>query len=292
MKKIIILGSAITCLFTSSYANISVVAAENQYGSVAKLIGGEKVDVTSIISNADGDPHTFISSVNNAKLLDSAQVIIYNGADYDNWVNSIVKNNTKAVSISAQSLIKPQSDSDLGVNPHLWYEPSTFDKMAQKLEATFTTLDPENKKYYQDNLDTFEKNYAEVYKMVDNIKESYNGTPVTATEPLFGYMSTALGLDMKGIHFQWVIMNDSEPTPKMMIKYQDLLSQKKVDVLFYNEQVVSNITKNILNLAKKNDIQVVGLTETMPQDKNAITWMISTLTNTKQALEKAKSFQS
>ena len=287
MKKIFILASAITCLFSSAYANISVVAAENQYGNVAKLIGGDKVDVTSIISNADGDPHTFISSVKNAKLLDNAQVIIYNGANYDTWVNSIVKNNTKAVSVSAQSLIKPQSDSNLGINPHLWYDPSTFDKMAQKLEATFTTLDPENEKYYQDNLNTFEKNYAQVYKMVDDIKESYDGTPVTATEPLFGYMSTALGLDMKGIDFQWVLMNDSEPTPKMMIKYQELLSQKKVNVLFYNEQVESNTSKNILNLAKKNDIQVVGLTETMPQDKNAITWMLSTLTDTKQALAKA-----
>ena len=289
MKKIFILASAVTCLFSSAYADISIVAAENQYGSVAKMIGGDKVNVTNIITNADGDPHKFISSVKNAKLLDSAQVIVYNGADYDTWVDSIIKNNDEAIAISAQDLMNFSPDGNLGINPHLWYEPSVFDKMAQKLEVTFSTRDPQNKQYYADNLANFEKQYDYIYQTVDTIKKQYKDTPVTATEPLFGYMAKALGLDMKGLHFQWVLMNDSEPTPKMMIAYQDLLNQHKVSVLFYNEQVESNTSKNILTLAKKNNIPVVGLTETMPQNLDAITWMAQTLDKTKEALEEANS---
>jgi zinc/manganese transport system substrate-binding protein len=101
-------------------------------------------------------------------------------------------------------------------------------------------------------------------------------------------MEDALGLKAKGLDFQWVIMNDSEPSPKMMINYQDLLKDKKVKVLFYNQQVTDNTTKNILNLAKKNDIPVAGVTETMPTNKDAISWMIDTLDATQKALEQTK----
>ncbi|GAB4222859.1 MAG: hypothetical protein Kow0076_4740 [Francisella sp.] len=101
-------------------------------------------------------------------------------------------------------------------------------------------------------------------------------------------MANALGLDTKGLDFQWVIMNNSEPSPKMMIKYQSLFKDKKIKVLFYNKQVTDNVIRNILELANKNKIPVVGITETMPINDNAINWMIQTLQATSQALDKAK----
>ncbi|QIV96652.1 zinc/manganese transport system substrate-binding protein [Allofrancisella inopinata] len=267
---------------------INVVAAENQYGSVASLIGGDNVDVANIISNADGDPHTFISSVKNAKLLADAEVIIYNGADYDSWVDSILKSNKKARVIKVEDLSNFENTSSLGINPHLWYDPKTFPALAEKLELIFSEMDKENSNLYSKNYQAFNQEYKKVFELVTEINKKYKGTPVTATEPLFGYMATALGLDMKGLDFQWVIMNDSEPSPKMVIDYQRLFADKEVKVLFYNKQVTDNTTKNILNVAGKNDIPVVGVTETMPADKNVISWMIETLNTTAKALELAK----
>ncbi|MGQ4004830.1 zinc ABC transporter substrate-binding protein [Francisellaceae bacterium CB52] len=289
MKKIILLCLLITATFVSCFAKkITVVAAENQYGSVAKLIGGSNVDVTNIINNADGDPHTFISSVKNAKKLADADVIIYNGADYDSWINSILKSNKNAVIIKVQGLGNFKKTSKLGINPHLWFKPQTFPALAKKLTSVYSKLDSDDANLYQKNYKEFKHKYQTVYRMVDDIKAKYKGTPVTATEPLFGYMAKALDLKMEGLKFQWVIMNESEPSPRMMIDYQDLLKDKKVKVLFYNQQVIDTTTKNILNLAKKNDIPVVGVTETMPADKDAISWMIDTLEATQKALEQLK----
>lgn len=289
MKKIIILSLLTIVASTSSYAKrITVVAAENQYGSVAKLIGGNNVSVTNIINNADGDPHTFISSVKNAKLLADADIIIYNGADYDSWINSILKSNKNAVIIKVQDLDSFKKTSKLGINPHLWFKPQTFPALAKKLTSVYTKLDSDDASLYKKNYKEFKHKYQTVYNMVDDIKTKYKDTPVTATEPLFGYMAEALELQMQGLKFQWVIMNESEPSPRMMIDYQDLLKDKKVKVLFYNQQVVDTTTKNILNLAKKNDIPVVGVTETMPANKDAILWMIDTLGETQKALEQLK----
>ncbi|MDE4949194.1 ABC transporter substrate-binding protein, partial [Francisella tularensis subsp. holarctica] len=72
---------------------------------------------------------------------------------------------------------------------------------------------------FEKNIENFNHKYQKVYDIVKQIKQSSSGTPVTATETLFGYMANALGLDMKGLAFQWVLMNDSEPSPKMIINY-------------------------------------------------------------------------
>ncbi|MDE5020920.1 ABC transporter substrate-binding protein, partial [Francisella tularensis subsp. holarctica] len=77
-------------------------------------------------------------------------------------------------------------------------------------------------------------------------QQTSSGTPLTATEPLVGYRATALGLDMKGLAFQWVIMNDSEPSPKLMINYQKLFNDKEVKVLFYNKLVTDNVPRAVL----------------------------------------------
>lgn len=267
---------------------IHVVAAENEYGNIAKLIGGNNVQVTSIINNADGDPHTFISSVKNAKLLSDADVIIYNGADYDSWINPILKSNTKATVIKIQDLVNYPETSKFGVNPHLWFDPDTFAALANKLKEVFSEKDSANGSLFEINLESFNNKYKEVYDLVNQIKEASKNTPVTATEPVFGYMTEALGLDMKGLAFQWVIMNDSEPSPQMMIDYQKLLTNKEVKVLFYNKQVTDKVTENILKLAQENDIEIVGVTETMPTDTNAIDWLINTLEETKLALDKVQ----
>lgn len=69
-------------------ATTKIVAAENFYGDVARQIGGSHVEVTSILSNPDQDPHLFETSPSTAKAVEGADIVIYNGADYDPWMTS------------------------------------------------------------------------------------------------------------------------------------------------------------------------------------------------------------
>ncbi|MDE4986289.1 zinc ABC transporter substrate-binding protein, partial [Francisella tularensis subsp. holarctica] len=86
----------------------------------------------------DGDPNTFVSSLKNAKLLAEEDVIIYNGADYDSWSTPILKTNKNAEIIKVQDLINYPQTEQLGINPHLWYDPDTFPALAAKLKDVFS----------------------------------------------------------------------------------------------------------------------------------------------------------
>ncbi len=272
-----------------SWASIHIVAAENMYGNLAKTIGGQAVSVNNIINNPNADPHLFTTSPKTAKQISQAQVVIYNGAGYDPWMQSLLQtqsNNNKISVINVADLVGVKD----GANPHVWYQPKTMPQLAKKLTTVLSALAPQSKEDFESNLDQFLKKYQQqVLNKIQKIAKKYQGRPVTATEPVFGYMIQAMKLDDKGMDFQWVIMNDAEPSAKMMARYLSLLSQNQVDVLFYNGQVTDTLTQHTRTLAQNNHIPVVPITETQPDNKTIIQWFSDQLTMTQKALEKGGS---
>ena len=63
----------------ASAMSVKILAAENFYGDVAKQIGGNLVEVNSVLSNPDQDPHLFEASPSVARQVADAQIVIYSG---------------------------------------------------------------------------------------------------------------------------------------------------------------------------------------------------------------------
>src|ERR1700722_12818464 len=114
---------------------IAVVAAENFYGNVAQQIGGDRVSVVSILNNPDQDPHLFEVSPAVIRKVAAAQVVLYNGAGYDPWVEQVLSATAKPgrVAIVAANLMHRKS----GDNPHLWYDPATMPAIARALATAW-----------------------------------------------------------------------------------------------------------------------------------------------------------
>ena len=197
MKMLIALTIALAATFTAARAadgKIDVVAAENFYGSVAKEIGGDRISVTSILSNPDQDPHLFEVSPAIIRQIAAAQIVIYNGADYDPWIEKLLQVTAKPgrVTIVAADLVNKKP----GDNPHLWYDPSTMPAVANALAAALAKADPAHKDDYAARLKTFLASLAPLNEKIAAIRSKYAGTAVTASEPVFGAMADALQLKM------------------------------------------------------------------------------------------------
>src|SRR6266536_3925446 len=67
----------------SSGGRTSVVAAENFWGSIAAQLGGNRVQVTSIIDNPNADPHDYEPTTAYANEMATAGFVIENGIGYD-----------------------------------------------------------------------------------------------------------------------------------------------------------------------------------------------------------------
>ena len=112
-----------------------VIAAENFYGDIARQIGGDLVEVTSIMSNPDQDPHLFELSPAVARQLTDAQIVIYNGADYDPWMEKLLSAAPRPG--RAAIVVSDLTGKKAGDNPHLWYDPNTAPKLAKALSDAF-----------------------------------------------------------------------------------------------------------------------------------------------------------
>src|SRR5581483_2930666 len=75
---------------SSGAGHLSVVAAENFWGSIAAQLGGTRVTVTSIITNPDTDPHSYEPTPADAVALAKADMVVYNGIGYDPWVPQLL----------------------------------------------------------------------------------------------------------------------------------------------------------------------------------------------------------
>src|ERR1039458_4758769 len=101
MKTVIGLMLALGLILTAepraraADGKLSVVAAENFYGDVARQIGGDDVAVASVMSNPDQDPHLFETTPSIVKQIAGAQIVILNGADYDSWMDKLLKVSSK-----------------------------------------------------------------------------------------------------------------------------------------------------------------------------------------------------
>jgi zinc/manganese transport system substrate-binding protein len=261
---------------------IAVVAAENFYGDIARQIGGDRVAVTSIMSNPDQDPHLFEVSPTIVREITAAQVVVFNGADYDSWMDKLVRLTPKpgrAVIVAADLAGRKAGD-----NPHLWYDPATMPAVANALAAAFAAADPEHKDGYAARLKTFLASLGPLNQKIAAIRGKYAGTVVTASEPVFGYMANALKLTMRNERFQLAIMNDTEPSARDLAAFERDLKTHQVRVLFYNKQAGNKIVARLVEIARAANIPVVGITETAPPDQSYQDWIASELDETQRAL--------
>jgi len=260
---------------------ILIVAAQSFYGEVAATIGGDRVTIASVAVSPDSDPHDFEPSPSVARSIADAAIVVFNGADYDHWMEHLL-HATEAfdrVVIEAAGLIGVAE----GANPHAWYDPRTMPAMATALAEALARLDPEAAEAYEDRRRAFVATLTPIDDKVAAIRLRFEGTPVAATEPVFGPMADALGLTMTNHSFQTAIMNETEPLARDIAAVIDDIESGRIKTLVYNTQVADAMTDQLVELANRVNLPVVGVTETSPDGQGYADWMLSQL----DALEKA-----
>src|SRR6266550_8422978 len=77
----------------ASSTEVQVVAAENFWGSLVSQLGGSHVQVLSIVSDPNADPHDYESSAQDARAVAVARYVVQNGVGYDDWMSKLLAAN-------------------------------------------------------------------------------------------------------------------------------------------------------------------------------------------------------
>ncbi|PZS12643.1 MAG: hypothetical protein DLM57_18575 [Pseudonocardiales bacterium] len=270
-RAIIALGSCcllglVACGTSGRVANgkLGVVAGENFWGNIAAQIGGDRVAVTSIISDAGADPHGYESDVHDAAALAQAKVVIENGLGYDDFLTKLLSASPSGgrTVLNVADIVGVHGD---GTNPHLWYAPDYVATAARAFEAALAKASPGDAATFRTHLETFLAGEKQVAAVAGRIKTKYAGTAVAYTERVPGYLLAAAGLKLgTPASFSRAIEDGNDPSPRDNAAFEKALTDHTVQVLLYNSQVTDSATKHLRDLAAASHVALVAMTETLP----------------------------
>src|SRR6478609_2212571 len=154
---------------TNADGTIAVVAAENFWGSIAQQVGGDHVEVTSIIDSPDADPHDYEPTPADGRAVAGADLVLVNGVGYDAWATKLADANPSKdrTTLDVGALVGVKE----GGNPHRWYDPSDVDAVIGQLAADYKRIDPANAAAYDAGAASFRKDGLAKYDAaIDGIK--------------------------------------------------------------------------------------------------------------------------
>jgi zinc/manganese transport system substrate-binding protein len=293
--KVVLFGGFLSALLAacgapaaggSSNGTLQVIAGENFWGSIAAQLGGSHVSMTSIVTNPNTDPHEYESSATDARAFATADYVILNGAGYDDWGRKLLSANpsqSRKVFTVADLLNKKAGD-----NPHFWYNPDWVDQVADKITADYRALDPADAGYFTQQREAFATALQPYHDAVAQIRATASGIPVGSTESIFVYMAHALGVNLiSPPEFMQAISEGTDPPAQTVAQFHDQISHHQIKLLVYNTQTSTPITDNLRQLATRNGIAVVGISETIqPMTATFQEWQTRQLISLQAALSR------
>jgi zinc/manganese transport system substrate-binding protein len=262
---------------------ISMIAVENQYGSLVSQLGGQCAIVTSIISDPNADPHEFQTDTRVVRTYQDAALVVQNGLGYDDFSDRIIATlaRTPAVLTLGTTLGLKAGD-----NPHIWYNPDFLPRITAAITAALKQASPAAASYFDQQAGAVEAAFQPYRDEVARVKSTYGGTPMGATESIFVYMAQATGLNLiTPPKLMDAVSEGTEPSAADVGTMQRQIEGRQVRVLVYNTQTVTNLTTNFQNAARAAGIPVVGVSETMsPPTTTFQDWQVAQLRALRQAL--------
>jgi zinc/manganese transport system substrate-binding protein len=267
---------------------LQVVAAENMWGSIAAQLGGDRVEVKSVISSPDIDPHSYEPTARDERAIASSDFVVFNGLGYDEWAAQAVEANADP---HRQVLdIGDLLHLDTGDDPHRWYHPDDVTTVIAAITAAYTKLDPAGAADYARLRTEFESTgLTEYHALLADIEHRFAGTPVGATESAFTGIAEATGLDLiTPPGFLAAISESEDPTAGDKSTVDEQITGGLIEVLVVNRQNATPDVQALEAAARAHGVEVSDITETLaPPSASFQDWQSAQLRDLRDALARA-----
>jgi zinc/manganese transport system substrate-binding protein len=174
---------------------LNVVASFSILGDFVKNVGGDRVDVTTLVG-ADGDVHVYAPAPADARKIADAKLLVINGLGLEGWLPRLLQaSGGKAPIVTATNGIaslKLGSDAD----PHAWQSVANAKKYVTNIRDALAAADPADGEVFRKQSETYSAKLdaldREVRDAIKQIPESRR--KVISTHDAFGYFAAAYGI--------------------------------------------------------------------------------------------------
>ena len=239
---------------------ISVVATFSILGDLVKNVGGDRIEVATLVG-PNSDAHVFSPTPADAKTLAKAQLVFVNGLGFEGWMTRLVRaSGTKAPAVIASKGIKTRKMEDehqhghMAIDPHAWQSIANVKIYVANIRDGLSKADPAGKGAYDSNARSY---LAKLDELEGEVRAAIGRIPgdrrkIITTHDAFGYFSAAYGMEFISPEG---VSTDSEPSAKDVAKIIAQVRRQKIPAVF-----MENITDPRLmqQIAKETGARIGG----------------------------------
>jgi len=215
---------------------MNVVATFSILGDLVKNVGGDRVEVSTLVG-PNGDVHVYLPTPGDARKLAAAKVVFVNGLGLEGWVTRLISaSSTKASIVIASEGIKPRKmkdEHDTGDVPdaHAWQSVANAKIYVANIRDGLIALDPAGKASYDANATAYLGKLDELEKQVavTIAKIPVDRRKIITTHDAFGYFSDAYGMTFIAPEG---VSTDAEPSAKDLAKIITQIKMQKIPAVF------------------------------------------------------------
>ena len=270
-KKYLIVIVLALCIFSFANAGtIKVVTTTTDTKSIAEMIGGDKVSVSSIATGYQ-NPHFVDPKPSYIIGLTKADLFVTIGLDLETgWSpqllsssrnNKIQKGSQGYVDASEgisllqvpSSLNRAEGDIHIYGNPHYWLDPTNGKVIARNIANGLERVDPSNKPVYEKNLQTFLSRIDTKMKEWQSKMAPFKGSKIIAYHNEWVYFETRFGLQV--VDFMEP-KPGIPPTPSQLVKVIKEIKANNIKVIISSPYFTTSSSDVV---AKQTGVKVLTL---------------------------------
>jgi zinc transport system substrate-binding protein len=205
---------ALTVHTPTSSDKLQVVATFYPLSYICQEIGGDQIQVTQLVPS-NTEIHSWEPSASSIVATQDADIIVYNGAGADHWMEDDVlpalsnsKTRTVVDSTAGLELIANQEhEHEEGAeehehgnyDPHTWVSPYTAKRQAQNIYNALVQVDPEHESYYAQRWQSLEDKLNQLDNEYSEGLSNASKDMIFVSHEAFGYLAHQYGFVQHGV---------------------------------------------------------------------------------------------
>lgn len=236
---------------TSTPAKIKVVATFSILGDLVGEVGGEHVELSSLVG-PDTDAHTYQPRPADARTLAVAQALISNGLGYEGWADRLAK----AAPFKGRAIVASKGVPTIaagpahghshahGPDPHCWQDVACVRRYVANIAQGLAEADPANAASYRDRATSYDKKLAALDQWV---KDEIAKVPAAQRKAITGHDSFRYFSKAYGVQFMAPrgYNTESEPSAKDVAALIRQVREQKIKALFVENMTNPGMVEQI-----------------------------------------------
>lgn len=257
---------------------ISVVTTIYPFADFVRQVGGEKVKVVYLLTGG-ASPHTYEPTVEQARLVNEAQLFIYCGAGLDDWAVGLAEAagpdlilldlSTKVQLLDSALYNRPgesehhEEDEHLEdaddhehehgpADPHYWLDPLIVrDSIVPAIHEELLRLNPADEEYFNDNLEQYRNELTLLHKEIASAALAFRRSNFVAFHSAWQYFAQRYSLREVAVIADFP---GQEPSAGWLVELVGLIHREDVAAIFAEPQFSAALAESI---ARDSGVPVV-----------------------------------